>query len=459
MIAILVTIVVVSLAYWAAAHGRVAHPAARWALAGFVLFQLALVVTQYAERRYWIYPSVPAQVRTVGYVWGLAVVPFVVLPTLLAWAFAALARRLAAWRRRAFPAPPAPAATLARRLERRQFLSTATTLAPLVVTALGTAKAVYQNGTFRVVRRALALPTLPPALDGLRIVHVSDLHAGRFLTGAVLDDIGAAIDGLDADLVCFTGDLVDFDHGHLAESLRLLTGVRSRHGVFVVEGNHDLFQGRERFEREVREAGLPLLLNARTTIPLRGVSLELLGLGWGNAHDERTPALEANMAALIASPAPRADYAILLAHHPHAFDLAALNAIPLTLAGHTHGGQLMLTPTVGIGAGLFKYLSGEYALGDARLVVSNGVGNWFPLRIGAPAEIVELTLRRGGVLGDPSVQGARPVRSIVEHQRQRTRWGAAAAAPGLLIAVRWRRVDLLAQCVEVVVEFGRRLLG
>jgi predicted MPP superfamily phosphohydrolase len=91
----------------------------------------------------------------------------------------------------------------------------------------------------------------------------------------------------------------------------------------------------------------------------------------------------------------RADaFPILLAHHPHAFDPAAAAGIPLTLAGHTHGGQLMLTDTLGFGPAMFRYWSGEYRKGDNALVVSNGVGNWFPLRINAPAEIIHLTLRR-----------------------------------------------------------------
>ena len=89
-------------------------------------------------------------------------------------------------------------------------------------------------------------------------------------------------------------------------------------------------------------------------------------------------------------------FPILLAHHPHAFDPAAAAGIPLTLAGHTHGGQLMLTNSIGFGPQMYRYWSGPYRKDDgASLVVSNGVGNWFPLRINAPAEIIHLTLRRG----------------------------------------------------------------
>jgi predicted MPP superfamily phosphohydrolase len=86
-------------------------------------------------------------------------------------------------------------------------------------------------------------------------------------------------------------------------------------------------------------------------------------------------------------------FPVLLAHHPHAFDYA--ENIPLTFAGHTHGGQLMATANVGFGPMLYRYWSGLYRLGQRALIVSNGTGNWFPLRTRAPAEIIHLTLRRG----------------------------------------------------------------
>jgi predicted MPP superfamily phosphohydrolase len=87
-------------------------------------------------------------------------------------------------------------------------------------------------------------------------------------------------------------------------------------------------------------------------------------------------------------------FPILLAHHPHAFDPATAAGLPLVLSGHTHGGQLMLTHNIGVGPLRFRYWSGVYEKPGSRLFVNNGVGNWFPLRINAPAEIVKLTLRR-----------------------------------------------------------------
>ena len=89
-------------------------------------------------------------------------------------------------------------------------------------------------------------------------------------------------------------------------------------------------------------------------------------------------------------------FPILLTHHPHAFDAAVKAALPLTLAGHTHGGQWMFDRQHGLGPALFRYWSGLYTRGHSQMIISNGVGNWLPLRINAPAEIVHLTLRCAG---------------------------------------------------------------
>jgi hypothetical protein len=97
------------------------------------------------------------------------------------------------------------------------------------------------------------------------------------------------------------------------------------------------------------------------------------------------------MKALLEKRDPSA-WPVLLAHHPHAWDFAG--DIPLTLSGHTHGGQLMLNEALGAGPVMFQYWSGIYRKNDRALAVSNGVGNWFPIRTAAPAEILHITLKR-----------------------------------------------------------------
>ena len=176
-----------------------------------------------------------------------------------------------------------------------------------------------------------------------------------------------------------------------------MNALRARHGVFACIGNHDLIEDGAAFVRQTRAAGMPLLLNETADLQVRGERLQILGLRWGSGAGGPRPrehgdgAIERSMTELLAMRKAGA-FPILLAHHPHAFDFA--KEVPLTLAGHTHGGQIMFSENVGPGSWLFRYWSGLYERDDRALVVSNGVGNWFPLRIGAPAEIVHLTLRR-----------------------------------------------------------------
>ena len=126
---------------------------------------------------------------------------------------------------------------------------------------------------------------------------------------------------------------------------------------------------------------------------VRGTPVQLLGLSWTRGYENRDQRIAASVQRLLTQRQPDA-FPILLAHHPHAFDAAAAASMPLTLSGHTHGGQLMLNDQVGFGPALFRYWSGLYTRGVSNLIVSNGVGNWFPLRVNAPAEIIHLTLLR-----------------------------------------------------------------
>src|SRR5262249_56512246 len=142
--------------------------------------------------------------------------------------------------------------------------------------------------------------------------------------------------------------------------------------------------------RRVR-ARVPLLVNESRVVPIRGHLVQLLGLPWNRDED----LIARSIQELARQVAPGA-FPILLAHHPHAFDAAAAAGIPLTVSGHTHGGQLMLTDTIGFGPLLYRYWSGLYRKPEhngVSLVVSNGVGNWFPVRTRAPAEIIHLHLR------------------------------------------------------------------
>jgi predicted MPP superfamily phosphohydrolase len=209
---------------------------------------------------------------------------------------------------------------------------------------------------------------------------------GRFSHGAVLERIVRAANDLQPDLTVMTGDLINFAMRDLPAGIDLARGLKARHGVYLCEGNHDLFEDPAGFRRQVIRSGLALLREEAAIIDVNGTKLQLVGVPWTHSDGEH------ERAARAAAGLQRGDaFPILLAHHPHVFDFA--HEFRVVLAGHTHGGQLMLSEDVGFGPWIFRYWSGLYRRGDRSLVVSNGVGNWFPIRVGAPAEIVHLTLQ------------------------------------------------------------------
>jgi predicted MPP superfamily phosphohydrolase len=288
------------------------------------------------------------------------------------------------------PPTPVPVVRTGETATRRQFLGTLTTVTPALLTGAGVAYSGTQLREFRIRPMSLALPGLPPELDGLRIALVADLHVGTFTNGPTLKRVVEETNRLNADLVLLPGDLINNALADLSDALDVVSNMQSRYGAYLSVGNHDLIEDGAEFVRRVRVRA-PLLVNESRVVPIRGQVVQLLGLPWN-----RDEALIATSVRQLAGQIVPGAFPILLAHHPHAFDAAAAVGVPLTLSGHTHGGQLMLSDAVGFGPLMYRYWSGLYrkpAANGASLVVSNGVGNWFPLRTGAPAEIIDLTLQ------------------------------------------------------------------
>ena len=277
---------------------------------------------------------------------------------------------------------------------RREFLSVAAAITPPLLTLGLTGIALSQLNRFRVRHLVVPIRDLPRDLDGTTIAHVSDMHVGRFTSGRVLREMVRVVNEFRADLVLLTGDLINDALTTLDEGIDLVRALDPRLGLYLIEGNHDLIENASEFERRVKASGIPFLLDESAIASVHGVPVQLLGLSWtrrhGANHDE---AISRSVRALLQQRRPDV-FPILLAHHPHAFDAAAEAGMPLTLSGHTHGGQLMLNERLGFGPALFRYWSGLYTRGESKLIVSNGVGNWFPVRANAPAELIHLTLRR-----------------------------------------------------------------
>ena len=366
---------------------RRVRPAWRLAPALFFAGEIAGIFLFLAARRFPL-PSLPwlAKAGTSALlIWHCLLLP----PLLLALVFFFPAARIASFagrgEKRKLPALNSNS------LSRRRFLGMAAAAAPPLLTTVLTGVAVEELDQFRVNRLTLAFPTLPPGLDGLKIAHLSDLHVGRLTEGAVLDRMVTETNALGADLIAVTGDLINYSLADLPHAIGLLQRLRAPLGIAVCEGNHDLFEDAPEFERQLRASGLLFLRDESTVLDVNGTPLQLLGLRWSGSRDSE---IVLPVRDLLKFRLPET-FAILMAHHPHAFDPAAAAGVPLILSGHTHGGQLMLTDRIGVGPLIFRYWSGLYQRGESLLVVSNGVGNWFPLRINAPAEIALLTLRAG----------------------------------------------------------------
>ena len=277
---------------------------------------------------------------------------------------------------------------------RREFLRFGAAMLPPVFTFSLTGIALYQLNQVRIRRFVLLIAGLPKELDGMTIAQVSDMHVGRFTKGEVLEKTVHLVNEMRADLVLLTGDLINDALADLDTGLDLARRMEARSGLAIIEGNHDLIDNPREFETRLRASGIPFLLDESMIVDVRGFPVQLLGLRWTRVYGERRDAAIGAEVRKLLEQRDASAFPILLAHHPHAFDAAAGAQLPLTLSGHTHGGQLMLNERRGFGPALFRYWSGLYRKGKSQLIVSNGVGNWFPLRVNAPAEIIHLTLRR-----------------------------------------------------------------
>ena len=379
---------------WWAASTRIARPSfARIAVAIFALAQLTGLTWLLAQRfaRAESTALFSKFALTNVFIWHMILLPLLLLLAIALLPILAMLALVRSARRLGNPAP----ADASGALSRRQFLGVALAAAPPLFNLSLATIAMRQLEQFRVRRFVLPIAGLPSDLHGLTITQISDLHVGRFTSGRVLRDVVRVVNELRVDLVLLTGDLIndaliDLDHG-----LDLVRSMQARYGVYLIEGNHDLIENGPEFERRVKNSGIPFLLDESIVIKIRDVPLQLLGLSWTRARENRDAAIAAAVNHLLNQRQPES-FPILLAHHPHAFDAAAAASVPLTLAGHTHGGQLMLNDQYGFGPALFRYWSGLYSKGASKLVVSNGVGNWFPLRVRAPAELLHLTLLRSG---------------------------------------------------------------
>ncbi len=370
--------VIVFLALYAAMHSYLfwkAHAAfphmgwVHWVLAAVLLaLVLSPLITVLLDRSR--YARASSLVGTVAYPWM----------AMIFWFFA-LALAGDAWnllvRLTGLAVPPARAAAIGPRVM----------LAGIVV--LVAAAAVYsfiEAGRLRIHRVTIPVANLPPGLQQLKVVQISDVHLGLHMLSGRFEQMLALIKEADVDILVSTGDLVDSSFHNIRHFAAPLAEIHPRLGKYAVLGNHEFYAGLENSLNFHRQAGFTVLAGESVSLDnglrIAGVDDPAGGRDQNPRTDER-----------LALPAARdAALTLLLKHQPVVF-APSVQRMDLQLSGHTHGGQIF--PFHLITRSVYPLFCGLHEVGGASLYASNGTGTWGPpMRLFAPPEVTLITFVR-----------------------------------------------------------------
>jgi len=278
-------------------------------------------------------------------------------------------------------------------LDRRRFFGKAINAGVLSSAAGVTAVGVHSAAKIPEVRSVkISIPNLDPALEGMVIAQLSDIHVGPTIRRPYVQGLVDSVNSLDADLVAITGDLVDGFVSKLGPELAPLADLNSRLGTFVVTGNHEYYWRGDEWIEYFAQLKMTVLGNDHRVLQRNNARFTLAGV-----HDLHAAR---HIPSHVSDPARAADGApeglrILLAHQPRsAPEASETGAYDLQLSGHTHGGQYVPFQLMVWLAQ--PYLAGLHRVSDRmQLYVSRGCGYWGPpIRAGAASEITKIVLTR-----------------------------------------------------------------
>jgi predicted MPP superfamily phosphohydrolase len=329
----------------------------------------------------------------------------------------------------AVPYSSSPAAAeLIRDPSRRYLFKTATALAgagPFLTAMYGFAA---ERLDYQVHRIEIPIPNLPAGLAGMKIVQISDIHLSSYMPRLEVRRAVNMANDLGADLALVTGDFITGAGDPIADCIDEVKGLRAPLGVWGCNGNHEIYaRAEETAQLLFAEAGMKLLRSENAQLTFEGASFNLIGVDYQRERTSggRRVQLLQNVGALVRRDMPN----ILMSHNPNAFNRAAELGVELTLAGHTHGGQIqveILDHRLSPARFITDYVAGLYqrpmfapAPNDrassagpafetspgslfpnrssalASIYVNRGLGTvGAPVRLGVPPEITLLTLRR-----------------------------------------------------------------
>jgi len=262
--------------------------------------------------------------------------------------------------------------------------------APVVALGYGT---YIERHNFRVREVDLPLTGLPPGLDGLRILHLTDIHLSVFLSELEFAGVIDASNELRANLAVITGDLISSRGDPLDACIGQLARLKSEAGIFGCLGNHERYARAEHYTTQASaQRGINFLRSRAQQLRFGDSVLNLAGVDYQRRGDQDSYLHGAE--AMIVPGACN----ILLSHNPDVFPAAAERGYNLLLAGHTHGGQIsieILDQAINPARFFTPYVYGLYRAGTAAAYVSRGIGTvGIPARFGAPPEISLVRLRK-----------------------------------------------------------------
>jgi uncharacterized protein len=303
---------------------------------------------------------------------------------------------------------------------RRYFFKTATAAAGAVPFLGAMYGFAAERLNYQIHRVEIPLTNLPAELDGITIAQLSDIHMSGYMPRSQVRRAIDMANDLGADLAVVTGDFITSAGDPLEECIEEIRRLSAPLGVYGCNGNHEIYADAEdRAQESFAQSGMKLLRHQNALISYRGAQLNLIGVDY---QRERAPGGRRISTLAGVEPLVRKDLPnILLSHNPNSFNRAAELGIELSLAGHTHGGQIQveildhrLSPARFITdyvAGLYmrplftpaktvasqKFLHATTLHGPhAAIYVNRGLGTvGAPVRLGVPPEISLLTLRRG----------------------------------------------------------------
>jgi len=243
---------------------------------------------------------------------------------------------------------------------------------------------LYARHQLEVTRAAVPVMGLPPALSGLRIGLITDVHRSLWVSEADVTRAVAMLMGEAPDVIVLGGDYVTWgDRDYVGEAAEALAPLSAPFGVFGILGNHD---DDHDMPAALAARGVQMLKDARTTVTVKGEAMDLIGVRYWTKRGS-------DIASIVRG---ATGFPVLLAHDPRRLVEAAALKIPLVLSGHTHGGQVVLPGIGALAKQKFPVVAGTARRAQTAIFVSRGVGTvYVPVRINCPPEVAVLTLIAG----------------------------------------------------------------